>query len=111
MKIYKVDVGTYLDRWLDKTDEQRNEMFASLKKAWEISGGKGILACETPFSYDGSNGFGMDEFPSITADEKYLKELQNVEWYRHFGGVRLVGTPTEDFQDVDWQRGEQADTD
>ena len=70
---------------------------ASLPKVSEASakvGGKNIILCNSTWSSDEWEFFGVKVFPNMEAVQKHSELLVALDWFRYVKSTTLLGTTT-----------------
>ena len=81
------------ESWYSVPEEERQAMFAKLSKADEELGGKSIVNAGCEWSTPQYDYFGVYEYPSIEAVQKYFAAQRESGFSEHMESIYVVGTP------------------
>jgi hypothetical protein len=93
--IYQLYMGRTTEAWYQLSEEEQNSLLANVRDALEKVGGKTVIGCNTAWSSEQWHWFGVEEFPDIEAVQKLSEGHMELDWYRYFEGVRMLGTKGE----------------
>jgi hypothetical protein len=93
--VYKLSIADFLEAWYQLSQEEQDNFLAKMSKALEEVGGKRLILCDSRWSSEQWVGFGIEEFPDIEAEQKYAKALEDLNWFRYFKSMTLLGTESE----------------
>lgn len=90
--IYKSFMGHMTEAWYALSEQEQQALLAKLTEASERVGKKSILMCDTTWSSDHFQFFGVEEFPGMDALQQYHDALMKMNWFRYIDGQTLIGT-------------------
>src|SRR5690242_1987560 len=90
--IYKVFLFRNTEAYYQATEEQRNEFFSRLSAAFEKLGGKRIVTCDSYWSSDQWQVFGVEVFPNIEAVQEYSRIMNELNMPRYVESMSVLGT-------------------
>jgi hypothetical protein len=93
--IYKSFLIRPRDAWYQLSQEQQDGLFAKLGEALEKVGGKAVLYCDSRWSSERWQWFGVEEFPDIEAVQKLSKIHDELNWPRYIDSFSVLGTEYE----------------
>jgi hypothetical protein len=93
--IYKVFLAHPTEAGYQLPDEERNELWAKHNEAVEKYGVKSTLICDSSWASEQFLFWGVEEFPNIEAVQEFHKILNDIDWFRYFEAVTLLGTQME----------------
>jgi hypothetical protein len=93
--IYKFWQASFNEAWYQLSREEQNQRLAQVGAALEQVGGKAVVLCESGWSNEQWQAFGVEEFPDIEAVQKHTKLLNELNWNRYMTGVSSLGTKFE----------------
>lgn len=94
-KIYKSFQYRFKEPWYQLSQEERSALVAKVFKAFESVGGKRILMCNSGWSSDEWQGFGVEEYPDIEAVRTHTRLLHELNWFRYLEGRSILGTDAQ----------------
>jgi hypothetical protein len=93
--IYKSFLIRPKDAWYQLSQEQQDKLFAKLGEALEKVGGKPVLYCDSRWSSEQWQWFGVEEFPDIAAVQKLSEIHSELNWHRYIDSFSVLGTEYE----------------
>jgi hypothetical protein len=91
--IYKLYMGKATEAWYQLSEEERNSLLDKIGP--EKAGGKTLVACNSGWSSEQWQWFGIEEFPDIEAVQQHAEDLEEVGWSRYKESVSVLGTKWE----------------
>ena len=92
-QIYKAFyVRKFQEAWYQLSKAEQDELMKKVTAARDKVGGKAQLICNAQWASDNMVGFGVEVFPSIEAAQQHNKLLQELNWFRYFDGMSILGT-------------------
>jgi hypothetical protein len=88
-------MGHMNEAWYALPEQEQQTLMAKLTEASERVGKKSLLTCNTSWSSDHYQFFGVEEFPSMEALQQYHDVLMKMNWFRYCEGQTLIGTKWE----------------
>ena len=93
--VYKLVMADFTEVWHQLSQEERDNLWAKNEEAFEEAGGKRLLSCDSRWSSEQWIGFAIEEFPDIEAHQKYVKALEDQNWWRYTKSKTILGTKWE----------------
>jgi hypothetical protein len=90
--IYKMFMFRNTEAYYQASEEERNEVLAKLNAAFEKVGGKRLFFCNSYWSTDQWQVFGVEVFPNIEAVQEYAEAMDKLNMPRYVESVSLLGT-------------------
>lgn len=94
-KIYKSFQFRFKDPWYQLSKEEQRALVAKISNAFDSVGGKRILMCNSGWSSEEWQGFGVEEFPDIEAVRPHTRLLHELNWFRYLDGRSVLGTEAQ----------------
>jgi len=93
--IYKFWQATFNEAWYQLSTEEQGQRLAKVQAALEQVGGKPLVICDSEWSNEQWQVFGVEEFPDIEAVQKHTKLLRELDWGRYLTSISTLGTKLE----------------
>ena len=93
--IYKFWQATFNEAWYQLSAEEQGQQLGKVQAALEEVGGKPLVICESEWSNEQWQVFGVEEFPDIDAVIRHTKLLNELSWGRYLTSVSTLGTKLE----------------
>jgi len=93
--IYKVFLARPTEAGYQLPEKERDEMWAKHDEAVKKAGVKSILICDSSWASEQFLFWGVEEFPSMEAVLEFHKTLNEINWFRYFESMTLLGTKME----------------
>ena len=90
--IYKVYMGRKTAAAHELSEEEFAEAYAELGKLFEEVGAKCLVHCNSNWSSERWQFFGVDEFPDIESLQRYEAAAREAGWYRYVDSMSVLGT-------------------
>ena len=90
--IYKAFLAEPLEAWYQLSQEEQASLLAKDNAAREKAGGKTVVLCNSSWSSEQWQFFGVEEFPDIEAIQKHTALLNELNWFRYFESMTVLGT-------------------
>ena len=90
--IYKVFLARPLEAWYQLSQEEQASLLAKVNEALEKAGGKTVVLCNSSWSSEQWQFFGVEEFPNIEAIQKQAALHNELNWLRYIESVTVLGT-------------------
>ena len=90
--IYKMFMFRNTEAYYQASEEQRNEILGKLDAAFQEVGGKRLVWCNSYWSADQWQVFGVEVFPNIEAVQQYSQAMNELNLSRYVESVSLLGT-------------------
>jgi hypothetical protein len=90
--IYKLFMFRNTEAYYQASEEERNEFLAKLDAAFNKVGGKRLAWCNSFWSSDQWQVFGLEVFPNIEAVQQYSEVMNELNMPRYVESVSLLGT-------------------
>ena len=94
--IYKVFLFRNTEAYYQASEEQRNEFFSKLNAAFEKVGGKRLVTCNSYWSSDQWQVFGVESFPNIEAVQQYAEIMNELNMPRYVESMSVLGTEVQE---------------
>ena len=73
-------------------NSQMEELIKKALASRDQAGGKQIVSCDSRWSSQQWNSFGVEEYPSIEALQEHMKRLEEMNWWRYVEITTILGT-------------------
>jgi hypothetical protein len=73
---------------------EQESLIAKVNEALENVGGKRVALCDSSWSSEEWQFFGVEVFPNIEAVQKHSELLRAFDWLRYLKSSTLLGTAT-----------------
>ena len=93
-EIYKTFRVSLREAWYQLSKAEQESLFAKVNEALPKAGGKNIFLCDSSWSSEEWEYFGVDVFPSMEAVQKHSELLKALDWFRYIKSSTLLGTTT-----------------
>lgn len=93
--IYKFFMGKPKEAWYHLSQKEQKSLLAKEEEPFKKTGGKRIVLCNSEWSSEQWQFFGVEEFPDIEAIQKHSEDLDKLNWFRYFEGMSFLGTKWE----------------
>jgi hypothetical protein len=93
--VYKSYMGHTNEAWYALSAEEQQALMSKMAEAGKRVGIKTLITCDTTWSLDHYQFFGVEEFPSMEALQQYHDALMKMNWFRYCDGQTLIGTKWE----------------
>ena len=90
--IYKMFMFRNTEAYYQASEEERNAFLSKLGDAFEKVGGKRLVWCNSYWSSDQWQVFGVEVFPNIEAVQQYSQAMSELNLARYVESVSLLGT-------------------
>jgi len=90
--IYKMFMLRNTEAYYQASEEERNEFFSKLGAVFDKVGGKRLVFCDSYWSSDQWQAFGVEVFPNIEAVQQYTQAMNELNMPRYVESVSLLGT-------------------
>jgi len=80
------------EAYYQASEEERNEFLGKLDIAFQKVGGKRLVWCNSYWSSDQWQVFGVEVFPNIEAVQQYSQVMNELNLSRYVESVSLLGT-------------------
>ncbi len=90
--IYKMFMFRNTEAYYQASEEERNEILGKLDAAFQKVGGKRLVWCNSYWSSDQWQVFGVEVFPNIEAVQQYSQAMNELNLSRYVESVSLLGT-------------------
>ena len=93
--IYQLWQAKFNEAWYQLSPEEQQDRFTKVQAALEQVGGKTVVLCNSDWSNEQWQAFGVEEFPDIEAVLKHRKLLNELDWGRYLNAISTLGTTME----------------
>jgi len=90
--VYKMFYARMKEAWYQLSKEQRDAIFAQMEETMKKVGGKPMVICDSSWSSEKWQFWGVEEYPSIEAVQEYANCLSELDWFRYCDSEILLGT-------------------
>jgi len=90
--VYKLFLGKMSEAWHQLPQEEQKSLLAKVNEALEKAGGKTVVLCNSSWSSEQWQFFGVEEFPDIAAIQKHTTLLNELNWLRYIESTTVLGT-------------------
>jgi hypothetical protein len=90
--IYKMFMFRSTEAYYQASEEERNEILGKLDAAFQKVGGKRLVWCDSSWSSDQWQVFGVEVFPNIEAVQQYSQAMNELNLSRYMESTSLLGT-------------------
>jgi hypothetical protein len=90
--IYKMFMFRNTEAYYQASEEERNEILGKLDAAFQKVGGKRLVWCNSYWSSDQWQVFGVEVFPNIEAVQQYSQAMNELNLSRYVESMSLLGT-------------------
>ena len=91
-KIYKLWMAKFTEAWHQLSQEEKDSLWAKHNAIAEEFGVKTLVVCDSSWSSERWQGFGVEEYPDVEAAQKCTQALNEIEWMRYLDGSVILGT-------------------
>ena len=90
--IYNVFLMKYTEAWYQLEDEEKDRIFKKIGDSFEEVGAEQIIICDSSWSAEAWQSFGLIKFPNIEALQKHRQDTNNLDWPRYVEAMSVLGT-------------------
>ncbi len=90
--VHKAFRVSFAEAWYQLSEEEHKALLAKVNAALETVGGKSVVFCDSGWSSEEWQFFGVEVFPSIEAAQKHAELLAAINWHRYIKSSTLLGT-------------------
>ena len=83
------------DGFFQLSEAEREQHFAKLRQAMEQVGGKVVIYCDSAWSSEQWQAFGIEEYPDIEAVQKLAAIHEEIQHFRYVESMTVLGTRSE----------------
>lgn len=83
------------EAYFQLSEAERDEHFAKLEKALEEVGGKMVVFCDSAWSSEQWQAFGVEEYPNIEALQKLTAIHEEIQHFRYLESMTVLGTKSD----------------
>ena len=94
--VYKLFLGRPTEAWYQLSEEEQADLMDKVTGLLEQAGGKTVILCDSSWSSEQWQFFGMEEFPDIAAVQKHTADLNELDWLRYVESMTLLGSKVEE---------------
>jgi hypothetical protein len=92
--IYKTFQASFSEAWYQLSKGEQESLIAKVNEALEKVGGKSVVLCDSSWSSEEWQYFGVEVYPDIEAVQKHSELLRAFDWLRYLKSSTLLGTET-----------------
>jgi hypothetical protein len=90
--IYKLFMFRNTEAYYQASEEERNEVLGKLDAAFQKVGGKRLVFCNSSWSSEQWQVFGVEVFPDIEAVQQYSEAINALNLPRYVESTSVLGT-------------------
>jgi hypothetical protein len=90
--IYSLFLAKPTEAWYQLSQEEQNSLMEKVGPITEKVGGKNVVMCNSSWSSEQWQLFGVHEFPNIEAVQKHYELLSELNWLRYVDSMTVLGT-------------------
>lgn len=90
--IHKMFMFRNTEAFYQASEAERNEFLAKLDAAFQKAGGKRLVMCNSYWSSDQWQYFGVEVFPNIECVQEYAEAMNELNMPRYVESMSLLGT-------------------
>ncbi|MEV4261957.1 hypothetical protein [Kribbella sp. NPDC049584] len=83
------------EAYFQLSEAERDQHFAKLEQALEQVGGKMVIFCDSAWSSEQWQAFGVEEYPDIEAVQKLTAIHEEIQHFRFLESMTVLGTKSE----------------
>jgi len=95
--IYKLYTYNPTEAWYQLSDGEKKNLRVRVQEALKKVKGKDVISCFSGWNSEQFLGWGVEQFPSIEAAQKYHALLVAMNWFRYVQSNSYLGTETPKF--------------
>jgi hypothetical protein len=92
--IYRAFRASFSEAWYQLSKDEQESLMAKVNQALKEVGGKSIALCDSSWSSEQWEFFGIEEFPNTEALQRHSELLKAFDWPRYRRSSTLLGTAT-----------------
>ena len=92
--VHKAFRVSFAEAWYQLSKDEQQGVLAKVNAALEQVGGKSLVFCDSSWSSEEWQFFGVEVFPSVEAVQKHSELLGAIDWHRYIKSSTLLGTAT-----------------
>ena len=90
--VYSVWLAKSKDAYYKLSHEERNKLFAKVMQALKEVGGETLIFCNSAWSSENYQNWGVEKFPDIEAVQKHAQLLSELDWFNYIESTSYLGT-------------------
>jgi hypothetical protein len=90
--IYVFFRGRFTEAWYQLSQTEKDNLLAKIDAQGKPFGLKRVLMCNSRWSNERWQVFGVEEFPDIATYQKYNIALEEADWFRYIDSETMLGT-------------------
>jgi hypothetical protein len=90
--VYKLFLAKPTEAWHRLPQGEQEDLRGKVNKALEEVGGKRTILCNSEWCSERWPFFGVEEFPSIEAQQRHTELLSEFNWGRYLDSLTVLGT-------------------
>ena len=83
------------EAYFQLSEAERDQHFAKLEQALEEVGGKMLIFCDSAWSSEQWQAFGVEEYPNIEAVQKLTAIHEEINHFRYLESMTVLGTKSD----------------
>jgi hypothetical protein len=80
------------ERWLRLAPAEQSALMSKIDDALAAVGGRRIIGCDAYWCNEAYRGWGVEEFPDLTALRTFAAAREKLEWYSYMNAWSVLGT-------------------
>ena len=92
--IHKLFRASFSEAWYQLSKAEQDGLLARVNEARDKVGGTTILLCDSAWTSEEWQFFGVETYPSIEAVQKHVELLRELDWFRYLKSSTQLGTAT-----------------
>jgi hypothetical protein len=92
--IHKLFRASFSEAWYQLSEAEQDGLLKKVNEAREKAGGTNILLCDSSWTSEEWQFFGVETYPNIEAVQKHNELLREFDWFRYLKSSTLLGTAT-----------------
>ena len=91
-KVYKLFMGKAKEAWYQLSQEEQDALLAKNAENLKKLGAKTDVVCNSTWSSEQWQFFGVEVFPNIEASQKHTAYLNQLDWLRYTESITMLGS-------------------
>lgn len=92
--IHKLFRASFSEAWYRLSKAEQDSLLAKVNAAREKAGGTSVLLCDSSWSTEEWQFFGVEAYPNIEAVQKHAELLREFDWFRYLKSSTQLGMTT-----------------
>jgi len=91
-KVYKLFMAKWTEAWYQLSQEEQDGLMAKNAESLKEVGAKTVVTCDSSWSSEQWQFFGVLEFPDIEAVQKNAAYMSQFDWLRYVDSMVVLGS-------------------